>query len=312
MSQKAGLLCYGKKLFFFGLLFTSLHLPAQKKDKKLERQITLLLQDFHGQAGVFVKNLRTGRTAAVRADSLFPTASMVKIPILLGIMHKIDEGELLFHQPMIYRDSLLYPGIDILGSFKTGEKIELSKLMMLMLTMSDNTASLWLQSLAGGGVRINQLLDSLGFIYTRVNSRTAGREENRALYGWGQSTPAEMARLLEKIYKGEVFLKKHSMEEMLRLLGRDYWDEEAISQIPPFVFVASKSGAVDHSRSETILAMAPHGPYIFSIMTKDLTDTSWEPGNEGWVLARKLSRLLWNYYEPRSGWQSSLSVEGKE
>ena len=271
----------------------------------------MLLQDFHGRAGVCVKNLRTGRIAAIGADTLFPTASMVKIPILLGVMNKIDAGELQFHQPMIYRDSLLYPGVDILGSFRSGEKIELSKLLMLMLTMSDNTASLWLQSLAGGGTRINQLLDSLGFVHTRVNSRTPGREENRSLYGWGQSTPAEMVRLLEKIYRGDVFLKKHSTEEMLRLLGRDYWDEEALSQIPPFVFVASKNGAVDHSRSETILAMAPHGPYIFSIMTKDLADTSWDPTNEGWVLARKLSRLLWNYYEPRSGWEPSQSVDGK-
>jgi beta-lactamase class A len=312
MNQKAALLHYGKKLFFPGFLFLTLSLPAQKKDKKLERQIAALLQNFHGQAGVFVKNLRNGRTAAIDEDTLFPTASMVKIPILLGVMNKIDAGDLLFHQVMVYRDSLLYPGIDILGSFKNDEKIELSKLLMLMLTMSDNTASLWLQSLAGGGTRINQLLDSLGFVSTRVNSRTPGREENRSVYGWGQSTPGEMVRLMEKIYRGEVFLKKHSTEEMLRLLGRDYWDEEAISQIPPFVFVASKNGAVDHSRSETILAMAPHGPYIFSIMTKNLTDTSWNPTNEGWVLARKLSRLLWNYYEPRSGWEPSQSVDGKE
>jgi beta-lactamase class A len=311
MRSQTHLLKIVSKLLLSGLLLAALSLHAQKKDKKLERQLVSLLQGFHGQAGVYVKNLRTGRTAAVGADTLFPTASMVKIPILLGVMNKIESGELSFHQQMIYRDSLLYPGVDLLGSFKTGEKIELSKLLMLMLTMSDNTASLWLQSLAGGGSRINQLLDSLGLVHTRVNSRTPGREDNRSLYGWGQSTPAEMAGLLEKIYQGDVFFKKHSTEEMLRLLGRDYWDEEAISQIPPFVFVASKNGAVDHSRSETILAMAPHGPYIFSIMTKGLTDSSWDPTNEGWVLARKLSRLLWNYYEPRSGWEPSQPVDGK-
>jgi beta-lactamase class A len=56
----------------------------------------------------------------------------------------------------------LYAGVDILGSLKNNEKIELSKVMMLMLTMSDNTASLWLQSLAGTGTRINELMDSLG------------------------------------------------------------------------------------------------------------------------------------------------------
>jgi beta-lactamase class A len=58
--------------------------------------------------------------------------------------------------------------------------------------------------------------------------------------------------------------------------------------------------------------MAPHGPYIFSIQTKNLADSSWAPDNEGWVLARKLSRLLWNYYEPHSQWKPGISVFGKQ
>jgi beta-lactamase class A len=284
--------------------------PGQRTDAKLQRQVAALLKGFNGEAGVYVRNLRTNRTVAIEADSLFPTASMIKVSILTGIMAKIESGELPYHQVLQYKDSLLYAGVDILGSFKSDEKIELSKLMMLMLTMSDNTASLWLQSLAGGGARINAILDSLGFRSTRVNSRTAGRESDRHVYGWGQTTPKEMVALFEKIYSGQLF-SRNASERMLRLLGRDYWDEDALSQIPPYVFAACKSGAVDASRSETVLVMAPHGPYIFSVTTKNLKDTTWAPGNEGWVLARKLSRLLWNYYEPKSGWTPTTSVEGK-
>jgi beta-lactamase class A len=283
---------------------------GQKADAKLQEQVAGLLKGLDGEAGVYVKNLRTNRTVGIEADSLFPTASMIKVSILTGIMAKLESGALDYHQVMVYKDSLLYAGVDILGSFKNDEKIELSKLMMLMLTMSDNTASLWLQSLAGGGARINEILDSLGFRSTRVNSKTPGRESNRHVYGWGQTTPKEMVMLFEKIYTGGMFSQKAS-ERMLRLLGRDYWDEDALSQIPPYVFAACKSGAVDASRSETVLVMAPHGPYIFSITTKNLKDTTWAPGNEGWVLARKLSRLLWNYYEPKSGWRPSLGVDGK-
>ena len=64
-------------------------------------------------------------------------------------MDKIQKGELKYDSSLIYKDSLLYEGSDILGSFKNDEKILLKKVMMLMLTTSDNTASLWLQSLAG-------------------------------------------------------------------------------------------------------------------------------------------------------------------
>ena len=192
-----------------------------------------------------------------------------------------------------YRDSLLYPGIDILGAFKDSQEIELSKVMMLMLTMSDNTASLWLQSLAGGGLRINRLLDSLGMKIVRVNSRTPGREAAQNQYGWGQTSPREMATLLEMIVKKKVISDSLS-GRMLRLLSRNYWDEEAISQIRPDVFVADKSGAVNDSRSEVMFVNGKGRRYIMCVCTKNITDQSWQPENEAWTLTRNISKLLWN------------------
>jgi len=166
---------------------------------------------------------------------------------------------------------------------------------MLSLTMSDNTASLWLQSLAGGGIRINQILDSLGLRFTRVNSRTPGRESNRSQYGWGQTTPREMSGILEKISKGEIINKERSAQ-MLRLLGRNYWDEVAISQIPSNVFVASKNGAVDESRSEVLYVKGNKANYIFCVCTKNNKDQSWNETNEAWTLTRKLSKLVWDHF----------------
>ncbi|MFL5808413.1 MAG: serine hydrolase [Flavisolibacter sp.] len=265
---------------------------AQRTDRKLEHEINKLIEGFNGEVGIYVKNLRNSKTVSIHADTIFPTASMVKIPILIGIMYKINNGELDYHQQLTYRDSLLYPGVDILGSFKDTERIELGKLMMLMLTMSDNTASLWLQSLAGGGIRINQLLDSLGLQSTRVNSRTPGRELNRSEYGWGQTTPKEMATLMEKIASGNIISKERSAE-MMRLLGRNFWDENAISQIPSDVFVASKNGAVNESRSEVLFVNGRKKKYIFCICTKNIKDQSWLSSNEAWTMTRKISKLLW-------------------
>jgi beta-lactamase class A len=88
-----------------------------------------------------------------------------------------------------------------------------------------------------------------------------------------------------------------SSEKMLRLLGRNYWDEEAISQIPPDVFVASKNGAVNASRSEAMYVSGKNARYVFCICTKNNKDTSWELQNEAWELARKLSKLLWETYK---------------
>jgi beta-lactamase class A len=272
-----------------------IQLPAQKIDKKLQKKIEQSIEGFNGFIGVYIKNLKNNKAVFINSDTIFPTASMVKIPILIGIMDKINKSELDYHQRLKYRDSLLYAGVDILGSFKDTEKIELGKVMMLSLTMSDNTASLWLQTLAGTGTRINEILDSLGFINTRVNSRTPGRESNRSQYGWGQTTPKEMATLMEMISKGEIISRERSAQ-MLRLLGRNYWDEQAISQIPSDVFIASKNGAVDESRSEVLFVNGRRRKYVFCICTKNNKDKSWQNTNEAWTLTRKVSRMVWDHF----------------
>src|SRR5215510_9379096 len=178
---------------------------SQKEDKKLQKEISELIKGFNGDIGIYVKDLRNDKTVFLNADTVFPTASIVKVSILIGIMDKIRRNELFYDSALIYKDSLLYEGEDILGSFKNNEKILLKKVIMLMLTTSDNTASLWLQSLAGKGTRVNEILDSLGFAYTRINSRTPGREANRGMYGWGQTTPHEMGKLFEMIYHDQIF-----------------------------------------------------------------------------------------------------------
>lgn len=284
-----------KILLAISLLFIVIALPAQKIDKKLQKEIEETIQGFNGSIGVYIKNLENNKIVSINADTVFPTASMVKIPILIGIMDKINKGELDYHQQLTYRDSLLYAGVDILGSFKDTERIELGKVMMLSLTMSDNTASLWLQSLAGKGPRINEILDSLGFKYTRVNSRTPGRESNRNEFGWGQTTPKEMATIMEKISKGQIISKERSVQ-MLRLLGRNYWDEQAISQIPSDVFIASKNGAVNESRSEVLFVNGRGARYIFCVCTKNNKDQSWQNSNEAWTLTRKLSKIVWDHF----------------
>jgi len=282
-------------------LVVSLHSEAQKQDRVLAEKLQTLVKGFKGDVGIYVRHLKSGKTVAISAGSVFPTASMIKVPITIGMFDKIEKGEIEYGSILTYKDSLLYAGEDILGSFKSGERIRLSKVMMLMITTSDNTASLWCQSLAGTGVAINGWLEKNGYIDTRVNSRTPGREANRSKYGWGQTSPREMAELVVQIREGRVISERAS-DRIYRNLTRIYFDTEALSQIPPNIQVASKQGAVDQSRSEVALVNAPHGDYVFCVITKNQKDESWNPDNEGYALLRNVSKLLWNYFEPDSNW----------
>ncbi|TLU91709.1 serine hydrolase [Dyadobacter sediminis] len=272
-----------------------------KTDQKLTAMLEKALAGFHGNAGVYVRNLKTNQTAAIHADSIFPTASMIKVPIMCGLFDKISKGEIRFNQELVYRDSLKYDN-GIVGSFRDSTRIALPKVVHLMISQSDNTGSLWLQAMAGGGAAINQWLDANGFANIRVNSRTPGRKEGQAKYGWGQTTPKEMAELVAMIRNGKA-INAAASERMYRYLGMQFWDGEAISQIPPYIKTAAKSGAVNQARSEVLVVHAPHGDYVFCVSTKNQQDETWQQNNEGYTLIRKVSEIIWNHFEPKSKWK---------
>ncbi len=291
------------------------------RDHALQDALEQAARGFRGGVGVYVRHLGTGQSAAIQADSLFPTASLVKVPILLTTFAQIEDGTLAYDQPLVFRDSLRLGSPepeDLLAWFQDGAEIDLSELVLLMLTVSDNTASLWLQQLVGGavtergdywrrwgrgGVAINDWLEAHGFAKTRVNSGVPGRRGAYERYGWGQATPAEMAEMLVRIRRGEA-VGPAASATMYRALTRSYWDDGALSQIPPTVQAASKQGWVDRSRAEVVLVNAPHGDYVFCVMTKDQQDESARPDNEGDALTRAVSRILWDHFEPDSDWQS--------
>ena len=300
-----------KNFLFLFLLMSFISQTAfcqYKTDKKLEKQLKEMLDHFHGTAGVYVRNLKTGKEVAINADTIFPTASIIKIPILIGIFNKIDSGDLSYHQSLMYRDSMAHGGSGLMQFFKDSSETVLNVAVTLMISHSDNTAARWCEKLAGGGVTINKWLATKGFQLTRLNSRTPGREENAKQFGWGQTTPREMANLLVMIREGKS-VSPAASQRMYRDLTHIFWDEYALSQIPPYVQSASKQGMLDASRSEVVLVNAPHGDYVFYIATKNNADTSWKPDNEAWQLARNVSSLLWNYFEPDYGWKPAANVE---
>lgn len=295
------------KCKLLSLIFFITSAAFAQTDAKLTAKLQDAVKGFNGQVGIYVQNLKTGKTAAINADTLFPTASMIKVSIQCGLMDKIEKGEIQYNQKIVYRDSLLYKGEDILGSFKDGDTIEVSKVVLLMITMSDNTASLWLQKLVGTDY-INNWLEVNGFKVMRDNSRATNRDAMHRRYGWGVTTPYEMCRLFTMIRNGKA-VSAAASERMYRNLGRIFWDDKALSQIPPYIHTISKQGALDESKSETVLVNAPHGDYVFSIITNNNKDQRWTVDNEADILIRKVSALLYNYFEPDNKWKPAEGID---
>lgn len=278
---------------------------AERTDPVLAAKLEALVRGFGGNVGVYVRHLPTGASAEIAADELFPTASMIKVPLLLTLYDRAERGLVDLAAELPYPDTLHYQyeeSTDVVGYLEPGEKLPVSELAFLMVAVSDNVASLWIQALVGGGVEVNRWLAEHGFRETRVNSRTPGREGARAEYGWGQTTPREIASALVMIREGRAVSPRAS-EAMYRLLTSSYWRQTGLAQIPPTVQAASKQGAVDESRSEVMLVNAPAGDYVLAVITKNQTDTSWAETNEGARLIRAVSRAAYEHFNPNDPWR---------
>lgn len=262
----------------------------------LQQLVEDQIDGFRGVVGVYVEHTDSGTRAGVRADEIFPTASMIKVPILCALYDRIARGELDKRKPLVWSTKRIYPGDDLCAKLVDGSAITLSKLVLLMESLSDNTASLWCQELAGTGTKINEWLAARGFVATRMNSRTPGRKADWERYGWGQTSPREMATLVRRIRDGRD-LPPDLAREAYRSLCRSAWDDTALAPLPLGVEVASKQGAVARSRSEVFLVHAPGGEYVCCVITKDQKDASWQRENEGAALLRRLSAALWDFFE---------------
>ncbi len=286
-----------KKITLILMLFPLLTV-AQKEDKKLKTLIEQETRNFGGDIGVYVHHLGKNREVAILADTVFPTASIVKVPILAGVFQKIANQELKLADEFKYDAKRVYGGSGLMQFYKDSAQTDLATMVSLMLTYSDNVTSIWLQELSGGGLAINKLMDEYGLFNTRVNSRTEGRRAIWEKYGWGQTTPREMARLFTLIRQGKVIDARHS-DKMYRFLKNQFYNERSLSGFPPEFTTISKTGSVNDARGEVVLVNAPGGDIVFCILTKNNKDQSWTYENEAEVLTRKLANIIWNYYEPK-------------
>jgi beta-lactamase class A len=122
------------------------------------------------------------------------------------------------------------------------------------------------------------------------------------------TTPNEMVELLDAIRTGRAG-SPAACDRMLRILSHQFYDDLIGTSAPPWVVTATKSGAIERSRSDTGIVFSPSGAYILAVYTKEAEDTRWTPENEGEVAIREVARAVWRFYHPRDKWQPPTGME---
>jgi beta-lactamase class A len=254
---------------------------------KLRARIEAADHGLDGVLGVAVKDLTSGATIAWRADEVFPQASSIKLAVLYELFRQAEEGRVDVQEttrPPLPRTA----GGGVLQVL--GDRVTLTwrDLAVLMMGWSDNEATNLLIDRVGMDA-VNRRLDALSLPRTRLQRKMmdlaaarAGREN--------VSTPSEMIRLVEAIYRG-ASLAPARAKDMLEVATVEK-DSPFRVPLPAGLRVADKPGSLEGVRCVTAVVDLPGRPYAAAIMTTYLRDDA-----EGEAAIRALSEAIYQTFD---------------
>lgn len=267
---------------------------ALAKRKVMWKSLTFALagriRSFDARASVVIKDLETNWSFEYNGEQAYPSASLVKIPIMLSCYYAALERKIGLAQIVKISRSQLTGGSGVLKNGPAGAQRTVQELIHLMITESDNTAA-------------NALIDLLGFeMYAAYFSRLGLTSTNlvRKMMDFQErkegvenyTTAREMAYLLEVLYRGK-FLSKAISENCLEVLAQQKVRDRIPRKLPSQLIVAHKTGLERHICHDVGIVFTPAGDFLISVLTKHNNTTS----RESKKFISDLSRLTYDFYQ---------------
>ena len=260
-------------------------------------EVERLAEATGGIVGVSATHLATGRHIGYREHELFPTASVIKLPLLVALHEDAIAGHIDLSERVTYREASRVAGSGVLQYLDDGLDPTLRDLSVLMMSVSDNTATDLLFDRVGKD-RIERTMDRLGLPSIRVpfdiremlmelvdmdHSQPGGYDELRRLLrisagSGGRSmipeqadrcTPADMCRLLELI-ESRAILDADACTAIIELMKRIQSSTRIPGLLPTGTVVAHKTGSYRRLRNDVGIVYAPNGPYTVAIFAREL------------------------------------------
>ncbi|MDF1501736.1 serine hydrolase [Roseisolibacter sp. H3M3-2] len=282
--------------------------PARADTAALRRTLDALVDRYEragrGVVGYAVRNLDTGERLDRRAAETFPTASLIKVPILVTLHDLVGKGMIALDDPITILRIDQVPGAGQLQFLHPGVTVTVGDAARLMTTISDNTATnLLLDRIAIR--RVWEKMEALGLPHTKVHSKTFQRftsvaMDSSAKYGLGVTTADEMATLFARLAAGTA-VSPAADSAMLAVLA-DNEDRLLLQRHVDGVRAPHKTGATDSVRTECTL-WELQSRVVACVLTKENKDTRWIADSEPQLLMAELGRAIvgaWPRRAPRS------------
>jgi D-alanyl-D-alanine carboxypeptidase (penicillin-binding protein 5/6) len=269
---------------------------------ELSAALEPLIARHRGRVAVAVKHLERGAEFAHQADTVMPTASLIKFPVMVAAYRLADAGQLDLNRMLTLRDEDKVPGSGILtGHFTAGTRITVRDAIRLMIAFSDNTATNLVLDQIGLKTTAD-VMEQLGLADTKIHAKvfrgdTSIFPDRSKQFGLGSTTPRQMIQLLELLHQRKA-ASPGSCDQMLEHLLACEDKNKLLRELPPGTKVAHKTGSVNAVRTDAGILMTPGGPIAVCVMTAENDDQRWTNENAAEVLCGRIGRTVYDHFQP--------------
>ena len=249
--------------FFFALHSTS-SAAAPGPLGELQTQLSSLSMHAPGNVGIVIKDLTTGLTSGVNASADMPAASIIKIPVMVEVFRQMSLGTIGLNDTLHLQRGDRDNGWGDLADARTGSGYSVSKLMWLMITESDNTATNMLIRRIGRD-HINTTMRKLGLAQTRLGDYIRSDGDIRSL----RSSPNDMMKLLEAMAQDRL-VDEWSSRAMITILTGQHHNGLLPQPLPRGIQIAHKTGTLHDTLNDVGIVYMNSEPYIIAVMTTHL------------------------------------------
>ncbi len=267
--------------------------------RSLEARISPLIKAHEGEVAVVVRSLRGNERYEYRADVPMPTASLIKMAVMVEAYRQSEAGKLDLKRTLTLKKEDKAPGSGILAyHFSDGATFPLLDAVHLMIAFSDNTAANLVVD-AVGLPSTAATMASLGYPNTKLHSKVFHREtsifpDRSKDFGLGSTTADEAARLATAIWE-KTILSTASCDAMIAHL-RACEDNDKFPRFLPRGKVAHKTGSVDDVRTDVGVVDCPRGAVALAVLTRCNKDRRYAPDNAGNVLCARIAEQVYDYF----------------
>lgn len=233
----------------------------------MEYNLSELVAGYRGVVGIYIKDLKTGKTYERNADRPFVTASLIKVPIMAAACQAMSEGRLSMNTTTRLRRDQIRGGAGDLQNSRVGTKYQLSTLIYKMITKSDNTAAQMVIDQMGYNY-LNRSFKSFGLNVTRINPVGMSLANYVSPEQDNHTTPREMGLLLEKIYRRQI-VNDGACDFMVQVMRHVDPGVRLSRFLPRNWKLARKGGLLRRNCHDVGIVYTPKANYVICVLTSD-------------------------------------------